>query len=113
VAEPPADFDAWRDAQLRPATVPQTLAAAARTFEFHCGACHTVRGTAAGGTVAPDLTHLMSRSIIAGGALPNTIANLAGWIADPQGIKPETRMPTLFLSGPELQRIVGLLRTLK
>ena len=30
-------------------------------FEFRCGACHTVRGTAAGGTSGPDLTHLMSR----------------------------------------------------
>ncbi|HEY6434557.1 MAG TPA: cytochrome c, partial [Acetobacteraceae bacterium] len=83
-----------------------------QAFVYHCGACHMVRGTTAGGMVAPDLTHLMSRRILAGGVLTNTIANLSGWIADPQSVKPGTRMPNLYLSGPQLQSIRSFLETL-
>jgi cytochrome c oxidase subunit 2 len=114
VAEPPADFKAWRDAQLQPAPAPSAeMAEGEHMVEFHCGACHTVRGTDAGGTVAPDLTHLMSRRTLAAATLPNTAGNLTGWIADPQGVKPETRMPRLDLSGPELQAVEGYLETLR
>jgi cytochrome c oxidase subunit 2 len=103
------------NAQLQPAT-PATSPQVARGesgFVFRCGACHSVRGTEAGGTVAPDLTHLMSRSTIAAGSLPNNVGNLSGWIADPQGIKPVNLMPNLYLSGPELQDIRTFLATLE
>ena len=80
---------------------------------MHCGACHSVRGTEAGGTTGPDLTHLMSRSTIAAGTLPNTPAYLSGWIANPQDVKPGALMPVLYLSGPELQHIRAFLATLK
>jgi cytochrome c oxidase subunit 2 len=115
VAQAPDTFDAWRDAQIQPAAAPTSpeIANGEQIFVYRCGACHTVRGTTAGGTVAPDLTHLMSRSIIAGGVLPNTIANLSGWIANPPAIKPGTLMPVLYLSGPELQGVRSYLETLK
>jgi cytochrome c oxidase subunit 2 len=115
VAETRAEFDGWWDAQLKPAAttgIPD-LERGAQLFTYHCGACHTVRGTAAGGTVAPDLTHLMSRAMIAAGTLPNNIGNLSGWIANPQAIKPGTLMPTFYLSGPELNDIRSFLLTLK
>ncbi|HEX4113014.1 MAG TPA: cytochrome c oxidase subunit II [Stellaceae bacterium] len=114
VAESPDRFRAWWNAQLEPAPPPSSdqLAQGERLFVFHCGACHTVRGTMAGGSVAPDLTHLMSRKTIAAGTLPNTVANLSGWIANPQAIKPDTLMPTLYLSGPELTDIRSFLQTL-
>ncbi len=44
-----------------------------------------MRGTIAGSNAGPDLTHLMSRRMIAAGTLPNDSAHLAGWILDPQG----------------------------
>jgi cytochrome c oxidase subunit II len=114
VAEPPAQFRDWWEAQLKPAAAPQSAAAARgeQLFVFHCGSCHAVRGTPAGGTVAPDLTDLMSRGTIAAGALPNNVADLSGWIANPQGIKPGTLMPTLYLSGPDLNDIRSYLVTL-
>jgi len=114
IAETPAEFRTWLDAQLKPAAPPPTpdLARGEKAFVFHCGACHTVRGTKAGGTVAPDLTHLMSRKTIASGALPNNIGTLSGWIANPQALKPGTLMPTLYLSGPELTDIRSYLATL-
>jgi cytochrome c oxidase subunit 2 len=114
VADPPAAFQAWLANQVRaapdPAT-PQQIQGRAEV-EFKCGACHTVRGTDAGGSVAPDLTHLMSRKTIASGALDNNPDNLAGWIANPQAIKPGTRMPVLDLSGRELTDIAAYLQTL-
>lgn len=113
VAEPADRFAAWSAAQLRPAQIPAAQQDGETLFVYHCGACHTVRGTTAGGTVAPDLTHLMSRRILAGDVVPNTIGNLAGWIANPQGVKPGTRMPAQYLSGPELRRVVDFLQTLK
>ena len=83
------------------------------TFVQRCGACHAVRGTRADGRVGPDLTHLMSRSTIAAGMLPNNPGYLSGWIADPQGQKPGALMPRPELSGPELTRIRAFLLTLK
>ncbi|HEY1300770.1 MAG TPA: cytochrome c oxidase subunit II, partial [Stellaceae bacterium] len=78
VAEPRPQFERWLEAQLRPAPTPKGEAVRGEhRFVFRCGACHTVRGTEAGGTVAPDLTHLMSRATIAAGTLPNTVAYLS------------------------------------
>lgn len=115
IAESPADFERWRANQIKPAPTPATpaIAEGERDFIVRCGACHTVRGTTAGGKLGPDLTHLMSRRVIAGGMLPNTIANLSGWIADPQRLKPGTTMPNLSLTGPEQQSIRLFLETLK
>ncbi len=64
VAMPPAEFEAWLQGQARPAAEPASEAAERGRELFlaaGCGACHTVRGTAAAGTVGPDLTHLGSR----------------------------------------------------
>jgi cytochrome c oxidase subunit 2 len=116
IAEPRADFEKWLTAQLQPAPSPPGGSEAARgeqLFVDHCGVCHKVLGTEAGGTVGPDLTHVMSRATIAAGTLPNTIGNLSGWIANPQTIKPGALMPNLYLSGPELQGIRSFLLTLK
>jgi len=113
VADAPDDFSKWLAAQLAPAAeAPDAMKQGQHDFEFHCGACHTVRGTEAGGTVGPDLTHLMSRQTIAAGAAPNNAGILAAWIANPQAIKPGTRMPTLGLAGPQIGDISAYLATL-
>ena len=78
-----------------------------------CAMCHNITGTLAGGRSAPDLTHVASRSTIGAGSLPNTRGYLAGWIADPQHVKPGNRMPAPGLTGDELQAIVAYLETLK
>lgn len=110
VAEPEADFEAWRAHEAAPAA-PAADAGAAQ-FVASCGRCHTVRGTAADGRLGPDLTHLMSRRTIAAGMLANTRGNLAGWIANPDGIKPGAKMPAVPLSGPQLQAVLDYLATL-
>lgn len=97
VAQKRAAFMAWWNAQLQPAPAPLQIAAGEHAFVYHCGICHMVRGSGAAGQPGPDLTHLMSRSILAGGILTNKVANLSGWIANPQEIKPGTHMPDLYL----------------
>jgi cytochrome c oxidase subunit 2 len=115
VAETPAVFETWWNEQVRPASPPTSAqeVLGLADVQFKCGACHTVRGTEAGGSVAPDLTHLMSRQTIAAGLLANTPGNLTGWIANPQALKPGTRMPVLDLSGQEIADITTYLRTLR
>ncbi|MBV9512037.1 MAG: c-type cytochrome [Caulobacteraceae bacterium] len=115
VAQPQAEFDAWRAAQAAPAAQPDTAETrqGEAVFEVHCAVCHTVRGSLAHGQAGPDLTHLMSRGTIASGILPNTTGSLSGWISDPQALKPGALMPATDLSGPQLGEVVAYLETLK
>jgi len=78
-----------------------------------CAMCHAIQGTIAQAHSAPDLTHVASRRTIAAGTLPNTPANLASWILDPQKHKPGTNMPANPLSGEDLNALVAYLGTLK
>jgi cytochrome c oxidase subunit 2 len=114
VAQAPEKFEAWRQAQLKSAEPPKTDdgKAGLAVFERRCAGCHTVRGTQAGGAYGPDLSHLMTRASLADGTVPNAGGYLAGWIADPQHVKPGTRMPRVALSGEELQAVTNYLRTL-
>ncbi|WP_116812201.1 cytochrome c oxidase subunit II [Steroidobacter cummioxidans] len=115
VAQPQDEFERWRAQQLKGASPPQTEAAqrGLQLVEFRCGACHRVRGTSAGARSAPDLTHLMSRRTIAAGTLSNNSGNLAGWIQDPQGVKPGSLMPNQYLSSSELNDALAYLETLQ
>jgi cytochrome c oxidase subunit 2 len=115
VAQSPQDFNAWREAQLKPSPPPVDTAAlnGSRYFVQRCGSCHTVRGTGAGGVLGPDLTHIGQRHGLAAETLPNTPGHLAAWIADPQTFKPGNQMPVLGLPGPELTQIRAYVETLK
>jgi len=116
VADPPAGFTRWREAQRQGAAAPAPGLAASGEQVFQrsaCAVCHTVRGTAAGGVVGPDLTHVASRATLAAGVLPNTHGNLAGWVANPQGIKPGVIMPAVPLRPEDLHAVVAYLQALK
>lgn len=116
IAEPPDVFEAWRQAQLRPAAAPATALAQRGHDVFMAGSCvlcHTILGTQAGGRLGPDLTHLASRMTLAAGTLPNTAGHLAGWIVDPQGVKPGTRMPANSLGSDDLQSLLAYLGELR
>ncbi|MDB5560275.1 MAG: cytochrome c oxidase, subunit [Enterovirga sp.] len=116
VAESQEEFERWRDGQIAQARQPedderrQGLAAFAAG---PCAMCHTIRGTNAGGKIAPDLTHVGSRRYLAAGALPMSRGNLAAWIVDPHSIKPGVNMPTIKLSPDELNAISAYLESLK
>jgi cytochrome c oxidase subunit II len=115
VASPPDQFEQWRQRQLQSASSNQVASAhdGEAVFTRHCGICHTVRGTSAGGIVGPDLTHVMSRAKIAAATLPNNPGWLAAWIADPQHIKPGNLMPRMDLSGPQMAEVRDYVQSLK
>jgi cytochrome c oxidase subunit 2 len=116
IAERPDSFAAWLARQRDTALTP-TTALAQRGQEVFlsstCVMCHAIGGTPAGSRIGPDLTHLASRRTIAAGTLPNTRGNLAGWILNPQSIKPGTRMPATQLESADLQALLAYLETLK
>lgn len=80
-----------------------------------CINCHRVRGTPARGTFGPDLTHLMSRDMLASGMIANDRAGkrLREWIADPQKVKPGCLMPAFGLSTSDLDHVVRYLASLE
>jgi len=115
-AQAPAEYEAWRQAQLRPAAEPMEAQAQRGKMLFQsvsCALCHAVQGTIAQGRTGPDLTHVASRRSLAAGTLPNTPGHLASWIVDPQQHKPGTNMPANPLSGEDLAALVAYLGTLK
>jgi cytochrome c oxidase subunit 2 len=116
VAEPPEKFAAWYDAQLAPAPPPADSSAARGQRVFlsgPCATCHAVEGTPAASNVGPTLSHLASRLTLGAGALPNTRGHLAGWVVDPQQIKPGARMPPNPLPPADLQALLDYLESLR
>ena len=82
-------------------------------MQGRCAACHAIRGTAAAGQIAPDLTHIATRSTLGAGTLPNTPENLAAWIQDPQRLKPGNQMPANPLQADDVRALVAYLETLR
>jgi cytochrome c oxidase subunit 2 len=116
IAESSDDFEKWVSAQRQPASpVSEPLASRGRDVveAGPCAMCHTVRGTLAGGRTAPDLTHFATRSTIGAGTVPNTRGYLAGWLANPQHIKPGNKMPPTGLSSDDLLSVLAYMETLR
>jgi cytochrome c oxidase subunit 2 len=115
-ADPPSEFRRWLAAQARPARRPTTPLERRGEQVFlqgPCSSCHTIRGTSAHGYVGPDLTHLASRTSLAGVTIPNRKGYLGGWIVDSQHIKPGNQMPDINLTGRQLQALLAYLESLK
>jgi cytochrome c oxidase subunit 2 len=114
VVEPSGDFERWLDNERKEAVKDAGGDAGRSAFlSESCVNCHRVRGTAARGGYAPDLTHLMSRQTLASGMVPNTPDNLRRWLADPQTIKPGCLMPAFGLTDRKRDDIVRYLLTLR
>src|SRR6266850_483011 len=117
VAHAPSDYVAWIPQAVKEANIPldpKTAVGRQLFLSLACAGCHTIKGTTAGGKVGPELTHLMSKKSIAGGALsPVNEENLKKWISNPPAVKPGTIMPKLDLSQQQIDDIVLFLQTLK
>jgi cytochrome c oxidase subunit 2 len=117
VAQPEDEYEAWKQGQLKPAAEPTGGDAIAGEQVFlsgPCSMCHEIRGTGAGGRVAPDLTHLASRQMIASDSYPNNTAYLEAWVTHAQSLKPGALMPDLTqFSGIQLRQLVAYLQQLK
>lgn len=109
------EFAAWVEAQLAGAPPPSEdlLAQGKEIVETGaCAVCHTVAGTTAQGTVAPNLTGFGRRPFIAG-VLENNPQNLTLWLDDPPAVKPGTKMPDYDLTTEQIQALVAYLESLK
>ncbi len=117
IAQQPDEYNAWLQQQRKPAVEPVSPEAIAGEQTFlsgPCSLCHRIRGTLAGGTVAPDLTHIASRQYIAANSFPNNDAYLEAWVTHAQSLKPEAQMPDLAqFSGEQLRDLVAYLRQLR
>lgn len=113
----PQDFQNWVNAQKAdagPVPTDPDVAAGEKIVENVCSACHTVRGTPAGGVIGPDLTHVKSRRTIVAGLLPDDDDDLRKWLSDPQAVKPEAKMILPHkLSADEINHLIKYLDTLK
>lgn len=84
-----------------------------------CVACHTIRGHGAAGISGPDLTHVGSRSTIAGGLLETNREQLQRWIREPGAVKPGNKMAkgyidnNIKLSNEEQVALTAYLLSLK
>jgi cytochrome c oxidase subunit II len=115
VAESQEAYDAWRMKALTPAKAPADDLQKKGLDVFmksRCQVCHTIAGTEARGGIGPGLTHVASQKKIAQ-TLDNNPGHLAGWIVDPQGIKPGVAMPRTPLPPDELQALVAYLGSLQ
>lgn len=115
-------FDAWIAARQEVPLEPDpeneigaNLARGRQVFIEHgCGSCHRVRGLEdAPANIGPDLTHIGSRRTLGAATIPNNRGGLAGWIANPQAIKPGNRMPPTYLEPPDLHALVDYLESLQ
>lgn len=116
VAEPEADFEAWQQAQLRPAAEPVAEAAVKGHALFmgsSCVNCHAINGTTANARIAPDLTHFASRRQLGSGVADNTPENLRHWLADPQRVKPGVKMPDYKFTDEQVAQLAAYFETLK
>jgi cytochrome c oxidase subunit 2 len=116
IADPPQQYEAWAAAERKPAREPADAAARRGHDLFvkgRCGMCHAVQGTTAAARLGPDLTHFASRQTLAAGTRPNSIGHLAGWILDPQSVKPGANMPANPMPPEELHALLAYLGTLR
>jgi cytochrome c oxidase subunit 2 len=116
VAEPTSQYRRWAEASMAQAAPPSDPAAVRGQQVFmkgSCVLCHNIEGTPAGSHAGPDLTHLASRRTLAAGTIRNTRGNLAGWIVDPQRIKPGAHMPPNQLAPADLEALLTYLQTLR
>ena len=126
-------FDQWVAAQSTAPSVPDSLdALAQRGYEAFravrtpasnsCVACHAIQGVSFG-VLGPNLSHIASRTTIAGGMLENTAEHLASWLRDPAAVKPgegklkgsgaAMGMPNVGLTEDEIAGLVAYLETLR
>jgi len=116
VAEPTSQYRQWAEASMAQAAPPSGPAAVRGQQVFmksSCSLCHNIEGTLSGSHAGPDLTHLASRRTLGAGTIRNTRGNLAGWIVDPQRIKPGVHMPPNQLAPDDLEALLTYLQSLR
>jgi cytochrome c oxidase subunit 2 len=125
--EPADEFETWAQQQLRPVLSLDSLDGLVRRgaeaftqirdpANHSCIICHKAEPLAYG-AIGPSLTHVGSRSTIAGGILPNTPEGLRRWLTNPPGEKPGDlpgrSMPKIDLTEEEIEALIAFLQSLR
>lgn len=109
-----SEYKKWSTNQIAPAKVVPTFAQGLEVFKASgCLDCHSIRPELALRDAGPDLTHFATRKTLAAVSAPNNTGHLAGWIADPQSMKPGNLMPATLLSPEDFKALLLFLRSLK
>lgn len=115
VAHEPEDFARWLEAAAQPPpdpTNPHLQRGQEAFMRSGCAGCHTIKGVSRG-IIGPDLTLVGARHTLGAGTLNNSRGHLAGWIANPQAIKPGNMMPMFHLEPEDLHALVDYLWSLQ
>jgi cytochrome c oxidase subunit 2 len=121
-AVPRAEFDIWLAHQATLAAEPAPGSPEARGKALvtnptsHCVACHTIYGVPTMlGVTGPNLTHVASRQLLAGGVYERSPDTLHAWLKNPQAVKPGTLMNLtgVNLTDAQIDDIVAYLQSLK
>ena len=123
----PEEFEAWLEAQKQPAPVTMADPGLQAFLQAGCVACHAIDGTPFNQIrTGPNLTHVASRTTLAGAILENTPENMRRWIHDAGLIKPghgstmpqgppagDLMLAFTHLSDQQLDTLVGFLQGLE
>lgn len=113
VADPADQFQAWVQQQAAPVSRGNSRGEQVY-LQNTCVSCHTIRGLNTSPNVGPDLTHVGSRSQLAGGVIDNSPEALRRWIREPNKIKPGVLMPAFpNLSDQDLTELANYLASLR
>jgi cytochrome c oxidase subunit 2 len=130
VAQTQADYDDWVRGEQAPASATAVAEFKKIAADYQCTSCHMFQGLqGATAEVGPNLTHLDSRSIFAGGKYDVTYDNLWKWVLNAPSRKPNQcpRLPqpdpckvgmpsmeaTFGMTASQAQSIARFLLTLK
>jgi cytochrome c oxidase subunit II len=118
------DWQAWVENQKQPAMMPSDPLAKQGMDIFMnplsdnrgtCVACHSIGGTPAAGTAAPNLTHFAdpTHQCFAGCNWETSDrAALAAWLHDPDAVKLGAKMPNYHLTPDEIDALIAYLESL-
>ena len=118
IVESGVGFEAWAEQQKEGAAAPPQASLAEQGKAVYarsaCIGCHAIQGVSPG-VIGPNLTHVGSRTTIAGGIFPNDSAHLARWIADAPALKPGSIMTRMKppLTDADIAALVAYLEILK
>lgn len=114
IAEPVAQFDAWRNGRAATASLDGEDTGLLRFMQLGCGSCHAIAGTSAAGSGGPVLTHFADRPTLGGRTAVNSAPALRAWLRDHgQAMKPGSHGPTQRrLEAADVEIIAQLLEQL-
>jgi cytochrome c1 len=80
--------------------------------EYACVSCHVIPGFDVGGSLGPSMEGWGKKETIVQ-KFPNTPANLAQWIINPQSLDPDTTMPPSGMTDGDARDAAAFLLSLK